>query len=146
MLVALAAVSAFLLRSAARFGSVGPGRMKAPAVAGPSGLRPAVIWATWVGFLALAVNALSLMWFFLVSPSIVAALLFWLMPLSLALGIANAAVYVRERRAMSRSSAAPRRWVVILVLSLSIVMAMILALCIVLFHGAQLGNLDPGGL
>ena len=105
-----------------------------------------MIWTTWIGALTLAVNASSLVWSLLVFPSIVAALLFWLMPLSLALGVADVAVYVRERLAVSRSSAPPRRWAVIVVLSLSIVTFVLVVLCVVLFHDAQLGNLDPGGL
>ena len=105
-----------------------------------------MIWAIWIGTSTFALNALSLVWFLVVFPSIVSALLFWLMPLSVALGIADIAVYVRERFAVSTSSAAPRRWAVILVLSLSIGMFLLVVLCIVLFHDAQLGNLDPGGL
>jgi hypothetical protein len=81
-----------------------------------------------------------------VFPSIVAALLFWLLPLSLVLGVVDVAVYVRERLAASGSSAQPRGWAVILVLSLSIATFVLVVLCIVLFHDAQLGNLDPGGL
>ncbi len=108
--------------------------------------RPVVIWAIWIGASTFALNALSLVWFLLVFPSIVSALLFWLMPLSVALGIADVAVYVRERLAASTSSAPPRRWTVILVLSLSIGMFLLVVLCIVFFHDAQLGNLDPGGL
>ncbi len=105
-----------------------------------------MIWTIWIGSSTFALNASSLVWFLLVFPSIVAALLFWLMPLSVALGIVDIAVYVRERLAASTSSAPPRRWAVILVLSLSIGMFLLVALCIVLFHDAQLGNLDPGGL
>ncbi len=105
-----------------------------------------MIWAIWIGTSTFALNALSLVWFLVVFPSIVSALLFWLMPLSVALGIADIAVYVRERLAVSTSSATPRRWAVILVLSLSIGMFLLVVLCIVLFHDAQLGNLDPGGL
>jgi hypothetical protein len=105
-----------------------------------------VVWTTWIAVLTLATNALSLVGFLLVFPSIVAALLFWLMPLSLAVAVAGVAVYVRERHAVSRSSAPPRRWAVNLVLSLSIVMLVLVILCVVLFHDAQLGNLDPGGL
>jgi hypothetical protein len=101
---------------------------------------------TWIGALTLTVNASSLVWFWLVFPAIVAALLFWLMPLSLALVIADVAVYVRERLAVSRSSAPPGRWSIIVLLSLSTVMFVLVVLCIVLFHDAQLGNLDPGGL
>jgi len=68
------------------------------------------------------------------------------MPYSLVLGANDVGVYVRERRAVSRSSAPPRRWAINPVLSLSVVMLGIVVLCIALFHGAQLGNLDPGGL
>lgn len=105
-----------------------------------------MIWTIWIGAFTVALNASSLVWFLLVFPSIVAALLLWLMPLSVALGVADVAVYVRERLATSRSSAPPRRWAVILALSLSIGMLVLVVLCVVLFHGAQLGNLDPGGL
>jgi len=63
-----------------------------------------------------------------------------------AVAVADVALYVRERHAVSKSSAPPRRWAVNLVLSLSIVMFVLVVLCVVLFHGAQLGNLDPGGL
>jgi uncharacterized membrane protein len=105
-----------------------------------------VIWTTWIGASTLALNASSLVWFLLVFPSIVAALLFWMMPFSVALGVADVAVYLRERLAVSTSSAPPRQWAVILALSLSIVMFLLVVLCIVLFHDAQLGNLDPGGL
>ena len=66
-----------------------------------------MIWAIWIGTSTFALNALSLVWFLVVFPSIVSALLFWLMPLSVALGIADIAVYVRERFAVSTSSAAP---------------------------------------
>lgn len=105
-----------------------------------------MIWTTRIGALTLAVNASSLVWFLLVFPSIVAVLLFWLMPFSLALGVADLAIYVRERLAISRSAAPLRQWAVILFFSLSILMFGLVVLCIVLFHDAQLGNLDPGGL
>jgi hypothetical protein len=105
-----------------------------------------VIWTIWIGALTLVANALSLVCFLVVIPSIDAALLIWLMPFSLGLGGIDTAVYVRERLAVSRASAPPRRWVVVLVFSLSIVMLVLVVLCIVLFHDAQLGNLDPGGL
>lgn len=126
--------------------TLGAGRIAAAPIPGPRSLRPAVIWTTWIGVLTLAANTLSLVGFLLVFPSIVAALLFWLMPLSLAVAVADVALYVRERHAVSKSSAPPRRWAVNLVLSLSIVMFVLVVLCVVLFHGAQLGNLDPGGL
>lgn len=120
--------------------------MEAAPIPVPRSPRPVVIWTAWIGALTLALNASSLVWFWFVFPSIVAALLFWLMPLSLALGIADVAVYVRERIAGPRSSAPPRPWAIIVVLSLSIVMFVLVVLCIVLFHDAQLGNFDPGGL
>jgi hypothetical protein len=109
-------------------------------------VRPVVIWTIWIGALTLAANALSLVCFLVVFPSIVAALLFWLMPFSLVLGGIDTAVYARERLAVSRASAPPRRWVVILVLSLSVAMFVLVVLCVVLFHDAKLDNLDPGGL
>ena len=105
-----------------------------------------MIWTTRIGALTLAVNSLSLVWFLLVSRSIVAALLFWLMPFSLVLGVADTAVYVRERLAVSGSSVPPRPWSIIIALVLSTIVFTLLVLCIVLFHSAQLGNLDPGGL
>ena len=105
-----------------------------------------MIWTTWIGAFTLALNASSLVWFLLVFPSFVAALLFWLMPFSMALGVADISVFLRERLALSTSSALPRQWAVTLALSLSIGMFLLVVLCIVLFHDAQLGNLDPGGL
>jgi hypothetical protein len=105
-----------------------------------------VLWTVWIGAINLAVNTSSLVCFLFVIPSIVAALFFWLMPFSLVLAITDVAVYVRERRAVAGSSAPARRWAVNLDLSLSVVLLGVVVLCIVLFHGAQLGNLDPGGL
>jgi hypothetical protein len=106
-----------------------------------------VIWTAWIGGLNLAVNASSLVYFLVVIPSIVAGLLFWLMPYSLVLGVVDVAAYVRERQAVSRSTGPPKRWAVTLVLALSIVMFGLVVLCIVLFYDAQLGNsFDPGGL
>jgi polyferredoxin len=144
--VPAALILAFLLLSVVGLVTVGPGRMDAAPIPGLRSPRPVVIWAAWIGGLNLAVNVSSLVWFFFVFPSIVAALLFWLLPYSLVLGVIDGAVYVRERHAVSRSSAPPRRWAVTLVLSLSIVMFGFVVLCLVLFHGAQLGNFDPGGL
>jgi hypothetical protein len=144
--VAFAAVCASRLLCAVVSVTFGPRSMEAvppPALISP---RPVAIWATWIGVLTLVLNASSLVWFLLASPSIVAALLFWLMPFSLALGVADVAVYVRERLAVSGSAAPPRRWAIIVVLSLSIAMFVLLVLCVVVFHDAQLGNLDPGGL
>lgn len=108
--------------------------------------RPLVIWTVWIGGLSLAVNMSSLVCFLVISPSIVAGLLFWLMPFSLVLGVIDGTVFVRERRAVSGSSAPTRQWAVTLVLLLSILTFVVVVLCVVLFHGAQLGNLDPGGL
>ena len=99
-----------------------------------------------MGAITLTANASSLVWFVVVVPSIVEALLFWLMPFSLVLAVVDLGVYVRERIAISRSFPPPRRWAVILAFSLSIIMFVVVILCIVLFHDAQLGNLDPGGL
>jgi hypothetical protein len=143
---ALAAVCPSPLLSAFVPVTLRPGTIEATPPPVPKGPRPIVTWATWIGVLTLASNASSLAWFLLVDPSLVAALLFWLMPLSLALGAADVAVYVRERRAVLRSSAPPRRWAIIVVLSLSLSMFVLVVLCVVLFHDAQLGNLDPGGL
>jgi hypothetical protein len=127
--------------------TVGPGRMEITLRPGLRSPRPLVIWTAWIGSLNLAVNASSLVYFLVVIPSIVAGLLFWLLPYSLVLGVIDVAVYVRERKAVSGSSGPPKRWAVTLVLALSIVMFGLVVLCIIVFHGAQLGNsFDPGGL
>src|ERR1700728_4523464 len=146
MPVAFTAGCASLLLSAFVPVTVWPGSIEAAPIPAPRGPRPVVIWTTWIGAFTLALNASSLVWLLLVAPAIVAALLFWLMPLSLAVGLADVALYVRERRAVSRSSARPRRWAIIVVLSLSIAMLVFVVLSVVLFHDAQLGSLDPGGL
>jgi len=138
-------IFAFLLLCGVGLVTVGPGRMDAVPIPGRSSPRPMVIWTVWIGGLNLAVNASSVALLFFVFPSIGAALLFWLMPYSLLIGVIDVAVYVRERHAVSRSSAPPRRWAVTLVLSLSVVMLGLVVLCIVQFHAAQLGPLDPGG-
>jgi hypothetical protein len=146
VLVALVAVRTLLLPSGVGSVSLGSGRMEAAPMLGRRRPRPVVIWTTWIGAFTLALNASSLVWFLLVFPSFVAALLFWLMPFSMALGVADISVFLRERLALSTSSAPPRQWAVTLALSLSIGMFLLVVLCIVLFHDAQLGNLDPGGL
>lgn len=129
------------------FVSVGPGRMEVAPIPGLRSPRPMVISTAWIGGLNLAVNTLSLVYFLVVNPSIVAGLLFWLMPYSLVLAVVDVAVYVRELQAVSKSSGPPKQWAVILVLALSMVVFGLVVLCIVLFHGAQLGNsFDPGGL
>lgn len=145
-MVQAALVSAFLLLSIVGLVTVGPGRMEAAPIPGLRSPRRIVIWAAWIGGLNVALNASALAWFFFVFPSIVSALLFWLMPYSLVLGFIDVVLYVRERHAVSRSAAPPRQWAIVLVLSLSIVMFGIVVLGIVLFHDAQLGNFDPGGL
>ncbi|HXY45034.1 MAG TPA: hypothetical protein VEH29_12680 [Acidimicrobiales bacterium] len=93
----------------------------------------------------MALNASSLVVFFFVFPSLVASLLFWLMPYSLVLGFIAVAVYVRERHSVMKSAAPPRRWAIARVLSLSIVMLGFVVLSIVLLHNSQLGSFDPGG-
>jgi hypothetical protein len=138
-------IFAFLLFCGVGLVTLGPGRMDVVPTPGLGSPRPMVIWAVWIGGLNLAVNASSFVVFFFVFPSISATLLFWLMPYSLVLGVIDMAVYVRERHTVSMSSAPPRSWAVTLVLSLSIVMFGLVVLCIALFHGAQLGPLDPGG-
>jgi hypothetical protein len=105
-----------------------------------------VIWAVWIGSLNVAVNASSLVVFLFLFPSISAALLLWLMPFSLVLAVIDVALYVRERQAVSTSSVPPRPWAVTLALLLSAAMFGLVVLCVALFHGAQLGPLDPGGL
>ena len=141
----MAAVCAFLLLSGVGSVTLGSRRMDAAQIPGPRSPRPVVIWAARIGSLSLAINASSLVWFLFVDPSIVSALLFWLMPVSLAVGVADVAVYLRERLAVSRSSAPPRKWAVIVLLSVSMVTFVLVVLCVVLFHDAQLGNFDPGG-
>ncbi len=141
-----ALVLSLLLFCLVGFVTVGSGRMGVAPVSGPRSPRPMVIWTAWIGGLNLAVNVSSLVFFLVVIPSIVAGLLFWLMPYSLVLAVIDVAVYVRERQAVSRSSAPPRRWAVTVVLALSVVVFGLVVLCIVLFHGAQLGNFDPGGV
>ena len=137
----------FLLLCAVCLVAVGPRRIAAAPIPALTSPRPVAIWTAWIGGVNLAVNASSLVCFLVVFPSICAALLFWLMPYSLVVASVGVAIYVRERHAVSRSSAPPPRWAVSLVLSLSIVMFGLVVLCIVLFHGAQLGNsLDPAGL
>ncbi len=144
-MVQAALIFAFLLLFVVGLVTVGPGRMDAAPIAGVRGPRPVVIWTAWIGALNVTLNASSLVLFFVAFPSLVAALLFWLLPYSLVLGVIDVAVYVRERHAVTRSSAPPRPWAITLVFSLSIAMFGIIVLSIVLFHGAQLGNLDPGG-
>ena len=138
-------IFAFLLFWGVGLVTLGPGCMDVVPTSGLGSPRPMVIWAVWIGGLNLAVNASSLVVLFFVFPSISAALLIWLMPYSLVLGVIDVAVYVRERHAVSMSSAPPRSWAGTLVLSLSIVMLGLVVLCVALFHGAQLGPLDPGG-
>lgn len=139
-------ICAFLLFCALGLVTAGPGRMETsplPVLARP---RRVVVWTAWIGSLNLALNAGSLVCFLVVTPSVVAGLLFWLMPFSLVLAITDAVVYIRERRAVAGSSTPARRWAVALDLSLSILLLGLVALSIALFHGTQLGNLDPGGL
>ncbi len=140
-------IVAFLLLCVICLVAVGPRRIAAAPIPALTSPRPVAIWTAWIGGVNLAVNAVSLVCFIVVFPSITAALLFWLMPYSLLLGSVGVTLYVRERHAVSKSSAPPPRWAVTLVLSLAIVVFGLVVLCIVLFHGAQLGNsLDPGGL
>lgn len=146
MLVAVRVVRAFLLPPGVGSVTLGAGRLEAAPMPGPRSPRPVVIWTTWIGASTLTVNASSLLWFLVVSPSIVAAPLLWLMPLSLCLCVIDVTVYLRERLATSRSSVPPRRWVIHVIFSLSLVMFVLVVLCVALFHNAQLGNLDPGGL
>jgi hypothetical protein len=139
-------IIAFLMLCGIGLLTAGPGQMNEAPTAGLSRPRSIVIWTVWIGGLTVAVNASSLVFSYFVFSSIATLLLFWLMPYSLVLGVIDAAIYVHERRAVSRSSAPTTRWAITLVLSLSILMLGIVVLCISLFHSAQLGQFDPGGL
>jgi hypothetical protein len=108
-------------------------------------LRPVVVWTMRIGVLTLSTNALSLVAFWLWTKSLVIVPLLWLLPFSTVLGGVVLATYRREYLALSRLSTPPRRSVVILELSLSIVLCTLVVLSITLYHGAHLGNLDPGG-
>ncbi len=99
-----------------------------------------------VGALTLAVNAVSLVAFWLWTDSLVVLPLLLLLPFSAVLGLVVFMTSRRERMAVSRSSTPPRRWVVVLNLSLSIVVCSLVILAIAIYHGASLGSLDPGGL
>jgi hypothetical protein len=146
-MVQVALTFAFILLCVVGFVSARSGHMEAAPIPGLRSPRPMVIWTAWIGGLNLAVNVSSMVLFLFVFPSVVAALLFWLVPYSLVIAVIDMAIFVRERDAVLRSSMPPRRWAVTLVLSLSTVMFGCVVLCILLFHRAQLGNsFDPGGL
>ena len=75
-----ALIFAFVLLTIVGLVTVGAGRMDTAPLPGPRDPRPMVVWTVWIGGLNLALNASSLVWFWFVFPSIVAALLFWLLP------------------------------------------------------------------
>jgi len=110
-----------------------------------SGMRPVVVWAKRIGVFTLVTNAVSLVAFWLWTNSLVILPLTVLLPFSAALGIVVVVTYRRECAALSGSSTPSRRGAVILNLSLSVVVCVLVVLAITLFHGAYLGNLDPGG-
>jgi hypothetical protein len=109
------------------------------------GQRPVVVWTMRIGVLTLATNALSLVAFWLWTESLVIVPLLWLLPFSMVNGGVVLATYRREYLAVSRSSTPPKHALVILDLSVSIVVCALVVLSITLYHGAHLGNLDPGG-
>jgi uncharacterized membrane protein YidH (DUF202 family) len=111
-----------------------------------SGASPVVVWTMRIGVLTVALNALSLIAFWAWTDSLVVIPLLCLLPFSAVVGVLGGVTYARERAAVSRSSAPPKGRVATLYLSLSIVVCALVVLSIVLYHGANLGNLDPGGL
>jgi hypothetical protein len=110
-----------------------------------SDLRPVVVWAMRIGVFTLTTNAVSLVAFWLWTESLVVLPLLLLLPLSAVVGGVVLVTYRRERIAVSGVSTPPKRRVVILNLSLSIVVCALVILAIALYHDASLGNLDPGG-
>jgi hypothetical protein len=98
-----------------------------------------------IGVLTLATNALSLVVFWLWTESLVVLPLLFLLPFSAVLDVVVLVTYRRECVAVSGLSTPPKRRAVILNLSLSIVVCALVILSITLYHGAHLGNLDPGG-
>jgi hypothetical protein len=98
-----------------------------------------------IGVLTFATNAASLIAFWLWTESLVILPLLLLLPGSVVVGIIVLATYRRECIAVSRSSTSPKRWAVMLNFSLSIALCALVILAIALYHGASLGNLDPGG-
>lgn len=110
-----------------------------------SGLRPVVVWTTRIGVFTLVTNAVSLVVFWLWTESLVVLPLLLLLPFSAVLGVVVLVTYRRECAAVSMLSTPPNRRALILNLSLSIAVCALVILSIALYHGASLGNLDPGG-
>jgi hypothetical protein len=107
--------------------------------------RQTVVWSMRIGVLTFATNAVSLIAFWSWTESLVILPLLLLLPCSVVLGVIVLATYRRECIAVSRSSTLPKRWAVMLNFSLSIALCALVILAISLYHGASLGNLDPGG-
>ncbi len=99
-----------------------------------------------IGLLTFVTNALSLLVFLLWAPSLVVLPLLFLLPCSAVLCAVDLATYRHERRSVAGLTTPLRRSVVLTALSLSGVLCVLVVLSITLYHGAQLGNLDPGGL
>ncbi|MGO9341357.1 MAG: hypothetical protein ACLP6E_02375 [Acidimicrobiales bacterium] len=98
-----------------------------------------------IGVFTLATNAVSLIVYWFWTESLVVLPLLLLLPFSAVLGAVGLVTYRRECIAVSGLSIPPKRRALILNLSLSIVVCALVILSIALFHGASLGNLDPGG-
>ncbi len=98
-----------------------------------------------IGVLTLATNVLSLVVFWFWTESFVVLPLLLLLPFSALLAVIVLMTYRRECIAVSGLSIPPKRRAVILNFSLSIALCALVILAIALYHGASLGNLDPGG-